>query len=635
MHITNEIRDKILNSLDIVEVISEAIDLRPKGTNYWALCPFHNEKTPSFSVSPQKGIYKCFGCGAAGNVITFQMEYYHMSYPEAIKELARKAGIFIEEKQYTEAEKAQLSKRETCLKVIRAASEYYSKILNATSGKEASVYLKKRQFNKELIDKFELGFSPDTWDALILELRKQGFSDSVMIDAGLVIEKEDGDIYDRFRSRIMFPIHDHLGNIVGFGGRLIGDEVKQAKYINSPQTEVYDKSKILYGLYQSKDEIRKQGYVILTEGYADVLTLHQAGYGNSVASGGTSLTKEQLNVLYRYCQTLYFVYDADSAGILATERGLELALEHGFNTMIVELPEGEDPDSIIRNLGGRHFHIYLNEAKQFLEFLVDKSKKEGILLNPSQKSTLIRKLLNIIIKIPDKLQHDEYIKQMSLLLNLSERQLDNIYSEKIKIEKKSYKKPKKENTKNSKLTAIAKTPANDEKLNSKKESIKPLQDLIPEEKLLIQLTLSDKNSIKILKEDFNFKPKKLRTETGRKLIKHVFRLSKKYDNIAKGMFEDKKITELEINILSDLVFNDVKFSEKWKEFSNRNEEIDIKRIIKDITLRLELIKIKEKEEKIHQKIVIEKDLNENQLLLLKEKIELSAKRKEIEELLLR
>lgn len=669
MKITDEIKERILSSLDIVDVISEVVQLQRKGANYWALCPFHTEKTPSFSVSATKGIYKCFGCGVVGNIITFQMEYYRMSYAEAIKELAKRAGIHIEDRPLSPAEIEKQSKRDLTLGALKAASDYYHKMLWATSGKQALGYLRSRSFSDELIKKFQLGYSPDAWDALIVELRKQNFSDLTMIDAGLVIERDDGDIFDRFRNRVMFPIHDHIGKIIGFGARLLDDEIKQSKYINSPQTIVYDKSKVLYGLFHSKDEIRKSGFAILTEGYADVLTLQQAGYQNAIASSGTSLTKEQLSSLFRYCKTIYLVFDADDAGVKATERGLELALENGFNVMIVELPSGEDPDSIIRNLGGKNFQVYINQAVNFLEYLIKKYNNQNLSKNPTEKVRSLRHFLELICKIPDRLQHDEYIKQMSQLMSLTSRQLEQVYKEKAKIDKEII---KQQSVKKSVITddreALEKSQKTLEKQSDKKlideDSTKKQKieihfsdNLLPEEIILLQLLLLEPESRTIITDVYNLTEEKFHSDIGRSILKNLLRMMKVTGDIAKSYFDDEFLTEKEKQEITNLIFSEAKFSEKWKEFSNRNTEKDIERMVKDTVIRLELLNIEnrlaelqgrllENKKKCDELIITGKDeninleellhsLKEEQHELLKEQMEISSKRKKLKQLFIR
>jgi DNA primase len=632
MYANDNLKEQIFEKLDIVDIVGEAVDLHRKGNNYWGLCPFHHEKTPSFSVSQDKGIYKCFGCGVSGNIITFQMEYYRMTFIEALKELARKAGLEFQEHTYSHVHKEELSKRDLVVKALVYASNYYKKMLYTTSGKIALSYLQKRDFSPELIEKFSLGYSPDSWDSLVKEMRKQSFADNFLIDSGLVIEKDDGDLYDRFRNRVMFPIHDHLGTIVGFGARLLDDEMKQAKYINSPQSIVYDKSKILYGLFQAKEEIRRKGFAILTEGYADVLTLHQAGYRNAVASSGTSLTKEQLINLYRYSKKLTIVYDADSAGIKAAERGLELALEHGFTVKIALLPQGEDPDSIIRKLGNKNFQIYLNEAKPFIDFLVDQFKKDGRLDSPDTKADSIRMLMEIISKIPDKLQHDDYMNHLSQLLNLSDRQLTQIYKEKSILEKK-----RKIDESRRLSNQIQKSFANEDNElipDANKNSGIIDRFMLPEEEHLISIALNYNETIPMMTGDFAITADKFHSEFAKVLFSHIVRLSEKNSDLMKEIFEDVEVPEDLKNIMTDYIFSNEKSSDRWSEFSNRENEIDFHRNIQDALIKLDLRTLE------NARIILQNQFKpdtpmDKQIEIMKELKQLNQKKQKLEQLLLR
>ncbi|MGA2297682.1 MAG: DNA primase, partial [FCB group bacterium] len=328
MKITDEIREEILRHTDIVDVVSESIELRKKGKNFIGLCPFHNDKKPSLNVSPELGIYKCFACGAGGDAISFMMNYHHLNFIEAIKELAKKAGVRLPEESNEPYVKEEVDKKELVLKAINAASQFYIKMMNSSEGKVARTFFKDRGFTDEIITGFFLGYAPDSWDSLMTELKKQNFTGQTLFEAGLTVQKEDKSYYDRFRNRIMFPIQDALGKVIGFGARQLNPDDKMGKYINSPQSIVYDKSRTLYGLFQAKNEIRSKKYAIVVEGYADVLTLHQAGYTNSVASSGTALTVEQLKLLSRYTKKIYISYDADEAGIKAAERAAVLSIEN-------------------------------------------------------------------------------------------------------------------------------------------------------------------------------------------------------------------------------------------------------------------------------------------------------------------
>ncbi len=380
MQYSNDLINQIRDRSDILDIIGEVVELHRKGGNYFGRCPFHNEKTPSFSVSPERGIYKCFGCGAAGSVVTFMMKYHGLSFQDSIKELARRAGIVIPTEFVSAKTKEKLTYDEQLLNSLFSASTFFQQMLGTTAGKIATAYLSKRGFSPKIIESFQLGYSPDSFNALTNHLEKQGFSQKVLLDAGLLVEnKEKNTIYDRFRNRLMFPIHNSIGKIIAFGARQLTDEPDQPKYINSPQTQVYDKSRVLYGYFQAKNEIRAKKFAILAEGYADVISLHEGGFRNAVASSGTSLTREQLDLLLRICSRIYISYDSDNAGLIATQRALEMALEKGFDTRIVCLPDGEDPDSMIKKYGQSIYQKYLDEALSFVEFRYNQLKKKKLL----------------------------------------------------------------------------------------------------------------------------------------------------------------------------------------------------------------------------------------------------------------
>ena len=318
--ITEAQKEQILEQSDIVDIIGEVVNLKRRGSNYLGLCPFHNEKTPSFTVSDVKGIYKCFGCGESGNAVSFMMKYHNMTYIDAMKELALKAGVKIEDTQSPKV-KEQIDKKDLVFHALEAASEFYNKYLFLKPAKQALAYFKSRQFSDDTIKKYKLGYAPDSFDETMKHLIKLGFSIETLSESGLIIENKDKtSYYDRFRGRAMFPILNVTGKVLGFGARQLEDNKNQPKYINSPQTLVYDKSFSLYGIFHAKNEIRNKQSVILVEGYANVITLHQAGIENVVASSGTSLTVQQLSQLSKFTKTIYFSYDSDSAGQNASEK---------------------------------------------------------------------------------------------------------------------------------------------------------------------------------------------------------------------------------------------------------------------------------------------------------------------------
>lgn len=582
----DKIVEQIINQTDIVEVISEYVELKKRGKNFVGLCPFHNEKTPSFNVSPEIGIYKCFGCGKAGNVITFLIEYNGMSFIEAKKELAQRLGIEIEYEKKTE-KSSNLTKRELILNALEKAAGYFSYSLNTKYGAIARQYIAKRGFTNETVNKFNLGYAPDQWDSLLQSLTDRGISQQILLEAGLIIEKENGGYYDRFRNRLIFPIKNQVGKIVGFGGRTLSEDVKQAKYINSPQTLVYDKSNILYGLYEAKREIIDKKFVILVEGYADVLTLHQAGITNVVASSGTSLTKEQINLLSRFCKIIYFVFDSDLAGQKATDRGIEIALESGFSVYVVTLPSGEDPDSFVKNHSKELFQTYINNAISFVDFKTDLFKKSGYLNSPEGIAQSARELVRIISLIPDVLQHDIFLSKIASNLKLSKEQLLILYKEKKRIQK-NYDIP------NSGDKQVAITEVNSIKLSSNISANDHLttdfgNKLLAAERLLFQVALTQKEAIEKIKNQYKIEENDLITEEA----KRIFQLISNYahnTNILSEIMMDETIEFSIKEAVTRIAFQETE-SENWNKFTNFQKTTDIDRIIEDILTNLKIYKL--------------------------------------------
>ena len=420
MSIDNTSLEEIKNLIDIEEVVSDFVSLKRKGQNLWACCPFHDEKTPSFSVSPIKGIYKCFGCGKAGDAIEFIKEIEGLNYIEAMRYLGKKYGVQIEEIEETPEVLARQGKRESLFIVLGYAKDYFHHLLlhNAEGKSIGLTYFKERGYNEQIVKDFELGYSLDKWDGLLAEAVQKGHRKETLVEAGLVIDK-DGKTYDRFRGRVIFPIHNITGKVVGFGARTLKAD-KGAKYINSPETEVYQKSKILYGLHQGRHAIRQHDNCYLVEGYTDVISLHLSGVPNVVASSGTSLTEDQIKLIKRYTNNITVLFDGDAAGIKASLRGIDMILSGGANVRVVEFPEGEDPDSYSRKLGTDQFKGFLQQRNT--DFI---SYKTQLFLNeaaddPIQRVETIKEVVRSISKIPDALQRAVYIKQCSGQLEVDE-----------------------------------------------------------------------------------------------------------------------------------------------------------------------------------------------------------------------
>ena len=420
MSIRNTSLEEIKSRIDIEEVVSDFVSLKRKGQNLWACCPFHDEKTPSFSVSPTKGIFKCFGCGKAGDAIEFIKEIEGLNYIQAMRYLGKKYGIELDEEEETPEDIAKQSFRESLFIILGYAKDYFhDQLLNQKEGQTIGLsYFKERGYNQQIIKDFELGYSLDKWDGLLKEALSKGFQKQTLIASGMVIQKEEK-TYDRFRGRVIFPIHNITGKVIAFGARTLKSD-KGAKYINSPETEVYQKSKVLYGLYQGRNSIRQQDNCYLVEGYTDVISLHLSGVPNVVASSGTSLTDDQIKLIKRYTNNITVLFDGDPAGIKASLRGIDMLLQSGANVRVVEFPAGEDPDSYARKLGTDQFQRFLQES--IIDFISFKTKlflKESA-GDPIAKANTIKEIVSSISKIPEALQRAVYIKQCSNLLEVDE-----------------------------------------------------------------------------------------------------------------------------------------------------------------------------------------------------------------------
>jgi DNA primase len=416
--------DTIIQTARIEEVIGDYVTLRRRGVNQIGLCPFHNEKTPSFTVSPAKGIYKCFGCGKAGNSVNFIMEHEHFSYPEALKYLARKYNIEIEEEEQTPEQLQELNEKESLYNLNLFAQHYFSKmLLESEEGKAIGLsYFRERGMRDDMMHKFQLGFSPVKWSAFADHAIQQGYKKEFLLKTGLATEKEDT-LYDRFHGRVMFPIHSASGRVIGFGGRILGSDKSHAKYVNSPESEIYNKSKTLYGIYFAKNAIISKDNCLLVEGYTDVISMYQAGIENVVASSGTSLTHDQVRMIQRYTTNISILYDGDPAGIKASFRGIDMIVEQGMNVKIVLFPDGEDPDSYARKHHPAEVESFISgNSVNFILF------KTRLLLaetqnDPIKKAVLIKEIVNTISLIPDGISRSLYVKECSSLMAISEQVL--------------------------------------------------------------------------------------------------------------------------------------------------------------------------------------------------------------------
>lgn len=430
--------DRIYETAQIVEVVGDFVSLKRRGTNYVGLCPFHNEKTPSFSVSPSRGIYKCFGCGKGGNAVNFVMEHEGLSYYEALRYLARKYNIAVVEKEVTPEDVALKNERESLLVVTAFAGRFFHEALLSTDeGRAVGLsYFRERGIRDDMIERFQLGYAPESRHAFTGAALKGGYKAEFLIKTGLTVEK-DGQRFDRFAGRVMFPIHSLSGQIIAFAGRTLSSDKNVAKYINSPESEIYHKSKTLYGIFQARKAIMQHDKCYLVEGYLDVISMHQAGIENVVASSGTSLTNDQIRLIKRFTTNVTIVYDGDPAGIKAALRGIDMVLEEGLNVRIVLLPEGDDPDSFCR---ARHpsevADFFSKNENDFVLF------KARLLLSeaqndPIKKATLISDIVKSIAVIPDPIVRSVYVKECAALLQTGEQLL---YTQIIQYRRKYFEK---------------------------------------------------------------------------------------------------------------------------------------------------------------------------------------------------
>ncbi len=436
--------DRIFAAIDIVDVVQDFVSLKKRGVNHQGLCPFHNEKTPSFNVSSAKGIYKCFGCGKGGNAVNFIMEHEHMSYVESLKFLAKKYGIEIVEREQTPEDIERHDEVESMIVVTNYAAKVFKENLhNTDEGRSVALsYFRERGISDNMVDKFELGYSLDGFETFTKRAISEGYKAKYLVSTGMSIEREDGRMFDRFHSRVIFPIHGLSGKVIGFGGRIMKKDEKAAKYLNSPETEIYHKSKVLYGLTHARRAIVQSDCCFLVEGYMDVIAMHQSGIENTVASSGTSLTQEQIRLIKRFTNNLTILYDGDKAGIKASLRGIDLVLEEGLNVKVVLLPDGDDPDSYSKKVSTIEFVEYIDKHQSdFVTFktnlLLGESKND-----PVHRAEVITDIAHSISLIPELIVRAEYIRSCSQMLNVKEDVLHNEINKKRRREsEKRYGKP--------------------------------------------------------------------------------------------------------------------------------------------------------------------------------------------------
>lgn len=413
--------ERIIDTAEITDVVQDFVTLKKRGVNYLGLCPFHNEKTPSFTVSPTKGIFKCFGCGKGGNAVNFIMEHEHISWPEALRYLARKYGIDVVETEVSDKEKEKQNERESMMLVTGYAQRFFSdKLHNSDEGLAVgTAYLRERGYRPHIIEKFQLGYSPEGWDTFTREALKNGYKEEFLEKTGLSIRKGDK-LFDRFSGRIIFPVHSLSGKVTAFGGRTLKQDKNTAKYLNSPESDIYHKSQVLYGLFFAKRSMVQNDKCYLVEGYTDVLSLHQAGVENVVASSGTALTAGQIRLIKRFTKNITILYDGDEAGLKASLRGIDLILEEGMNVKILMFPEGEDPDSFAQKTDSDKITGFINDNE--LDFVLFKTRllNEEAKKDPVRKSMMISDIVRSVARIPDRITRMVYLRECAAILDMEE-----------------------------------------------------------------------------------------------------------------------------------------------------------------------------------------------------------------------
>lgn len=491
---------RIYDAIDIVDVVKDYVSLKKRGANYLGLCPFHNEKTPSFTVSASKGIFKCFGCGKGGNAVNFIMEHEHLSYVEALRLLAKKYHIEIVEKAPSEEDIRQQNERESLLVISEFAARFFAETLwKSPDGKAIGLaYFKERGIRDDMIERFQLGYSPEKRDVFTKRALQEGYQLEYLIKSGLTIQHEGGEPFDRFHGRVIFPIHSLSGKVIGFGGRILRSDKNIAKYLNSPESEIYHKSQVLYGLYQARKAIEKTGKVYLVEGYTDVISLHQCGIENVVASSGTSLTVEQIRLIKRFTNDITILYDGDEAGIKASLRGIDMVLEEGMNLKVLLLPDGEDPDSYSRKVSITDFQGFIEKNESdFITFKTRLLMKDAQ-NDPIKRANLINDVVRSIASIPDPVTRSVYIRECSVMLSTDEQTL---YSQVNRIRReKSVQKSYRE-------YGIPEPPA---ELPSALPGVEAVDEVKPKEKELIRLILNyPEKKVLYLKEHEDDEPKEV------------------------------------------------------------------------------------------------------------------------------
>lgn len=613
MRIPEEQIDDIRNSADIVDIISGYVQLRKRGKNYIGLCPFHHEKTPSFTVSPDKQIYHCFGCHAGGNVFKFLMDYKNISFVESVQEVADYLGIKI--KQDSTPFSDENSELEELYDINVLAAKYFSsKLLKSDEGEVGRDYFKKRNIKTQTQKIFGLGYAEPSWDDLLLYLKENNVNLLKAKEIGLIDTRDDGAFYDKYRGRLMFPILSTNGRVIAFGGRIMNPEEKAAKYINSPESKIYSKRKTLYGLFHSKEEIRRIDKALLVEGYMDLISLHQFGIKNVVASSGTALTEEQVQLLSRFTKNITVLFDADAAGQKASIRSIEILLKQDFDVKLVTLPKGEDPDSFINKFGLDEFNSKVSNAQNFLEYQAYQYELEGAFEDPAKQTDAIRELVKSAALVTDELKRQLFLKTIAKKFNLREKllekELDKFLS--INIQKEN----------------IAAQRSQRVKITKPSESAEGSLDTSapnPLEKDIIELLLEGKPEIIELIFD-NIHPDEIKNAKYRKVMEVIEGCYKNGNTSLPAILDKVKEEEIKIFISSFAVAEEP-ISKRWDEhYESGKIELNAMQKAEDVVKKYRIARIDNMIRKNNNFIATHDD-DEKIIELMKENHELEAQKK--------
>ena len=580
MRIPPEKIDEVRSAVDIIDHIGSFVKLKKRGKNYIGLCPFHSEKTPSFTVSAERQMYHCFGCGVGGNVFTFVMEYEKVSFAEAVRSLAEKAGVTLP--QYSPGQQAAESQQEKLYSVTRMAAKFFHQCLRETNeGKLALEYFRFRGFNDETIKTFGLGYAPNSWDALMKHAEQNTdfvASCELLEQTGLVRKREDGTYYDYFRGRAIFPIFSTAGRVIGFGARKMREDDPLGKYINSPETPIYNKSRVLYGLYQSKEAIREEDFAILVEGYADLISVFQAGVKNIVASSGTALTGEQIDLIGRYTKNITIVYDADSAGSKAALRGVDLVLEHDMDVRVAELPQGDDPDSFVKKQGGDQFRKLVAGAASFIDFLALTFERQGKLSTPEGQAQTVRTIVQSIAKINDELKRNFYIRHVAEKYKLYEtvlhRELEKHLGEELRRRRRG--------AESRPSTAQESSP---ERRDVSRGEIGTAEVPVIERDLVHAMLDGGPEVVKFVFD--NLDCEEFSHPRARSLAAFLLKSVEEGKPIDPAMLINEIGDPAERRLVADVVFAKYQLSKGWGEMGNAVEQADAKKIASDAVIAMQ------------------------------------------------